>query len=112
MERHPILEMLADPNDLMVAWSLMFTTVASLELTGSSLWWTPESDGRRQCFPIPTSWIESTQGTTSFEAWLIRPPGHAGDALRIPATEAVYFNYPDPSNPHGSFAPLQAVAML
>jgi HK97 family phage portal protein len=107
---HPILDLLADPNDLMVAWSLIYVTVASLELTGSALWWLPELDGRRQIFPIPTSWIESTEGTTNFKRWLIRPPYHTGEPLAIEADEAVYFAYPNPADPHGTWSPLQAAA--
>lgn len=108
LDTHPILDLLADPNDLMVAWSLIYSTVASLELTGSSLWWLPEIDGRRQVFPIPTSWIQSTEGTTRFERWLIRPPNHTGEPLPIDADEACYFAYPNPADPHGTWSPLQA----
>lgn len=107
---HPILDMLADPNDLMVSWSLLFCTVASLELTGIQLWWLPTMDGRRRIFPIPTSWIEGTQGTVKFLRWLIRPPGHAGDPIPIDAKEAVYFSYPNPADPKGAWSPLQATA--
>jgi len=108
LDSHPILDLLADPNDLMVAWSLIYSTVASLELTGSSLWWLPEIDGRRQVFPIPTSWIQSTEGTTRFERWLVRPPNHTGEPLPIEADEACYFAYPNPADPHGTWSPLQA----
>jgi len=108
LDSHPILDLLADPNDLMVAWSLIYSTVASLELTGSSLWWLPELDRRRQVFPIPTSWIQSTEGTTRFDRWLIRPPNHTGEPLPIEADEACYFAYPNPADPHGTWSPLQA----
>jgi phage portal protein BeeE len=102
--------MLADPNDLMVAWSLMYVTVCSLELTGCQLWWCPLQDGRRRVYPIPTSWIEATEGATSFERWLIRPPSYAGDPLPIDADDAVWFSYPHPGDPHASWSPLQAAA--
>jgi phage portal protein BeeE len=108
LDDHPVLQLLADPNDLMVAWSLVYSTVASLELTGCSLWWLPELDGRRQVFPIPTSWIQATEGTTRFERWLIRPPSHAAEPLPIDAAEACYFSYPNPADPHGTWSPLQA----
>jgi phage portal protein BeeE len=104
LDSHPILDLLADPNDLMVSWSLMFTTVASLELTGRSLWWLP---GMRQILPIPTSWIVGFEGSTRFTAFRVRPP-NSGQAFDIPADECCYFAYPDPADPHGAVSPLQA----
>ena len=105
LDNHPILDLLHDPNDLMVSWSLMFTTVASLELTGRSLWWLPD---KKQILPIPTSWIKAFEGTTKFTAFKVQPP-HTGETFNLPADECVYFNYPDPADPHGATSPLQAV---
>jgi phage portal protein BeeE len=104
LQTHPLLDLLADPNDLMVSWSLMFTTVASLELTGRALWWLP---GKKQILPIPTSWIVAFEGSTKFTAFKVRPP-HTGEAFDIPADECCYFSYPDPADPHGAVSPLQA----
>jgi len=105
LDSHEILDLLADPNDLMVSWSLMFSTVASLELTGRSLWWLP---GKKQILPIPSSWLVGFQGTTRFEAFKVRPPGTA-QAFDLSADECCYFSYPDPADPHGAVSPLQAV---
>ncbi len=106
LESHPILDLLNDPNDLMVAWSLMYVTVASLELTGRCLWWLPK---KKQILPIPTSWLVGFQGSTKITAFTIRPPKQA-EAINLPADECVYFAYPDPSDPHGALSPLQAAA--
>ena len=105
LDTHPILDLLANPNDLMVAWSLLFTTVASLELSGRQLWWLPKQE---QILPIPTSWILGFEGTTAFNSFKVRPPNTA-EAVNLPAKECVYFSYPDPSDPHGATSPLQAV---
>ena len=105
LDSHPLLDLLADPNDLMVSWSLMFTTVASLELTGRALWWLPK---RKEILPIPTSWIVGFEGSTKFTAFKVRPPAHA-EAYPLPADECCYFNYPNPADPHGAISPLQAV---
>jgi len=106
LENHPLLDLFHDPNDLMVAWSLIFVTVASLELTGRQLWWLP---GKKQILPIPTSWIRGFEGSTKFTSFKIQPP-RSGETFNLPAEECVYFAYPDPSNPHGAVSPLQAVA--
>jgi len=105
LDSHPLLDLLADPNDLMVSWSLIYSTVASLELTGRCLWWLPEG---RQIYPIPTSWLTGFEGATSFIAFLVRPP-NSTEALKLPAEECCYFAYPDPADPHGSLSPLSAV---
>lgn len=110
LDSHPILDAFADPNDLMTAWALIYSTVASLELTGQALWWLPIQNGRRRIYPIPSSWIESVEGSINFERWLIRPPNHAGDPLPIEASEAMYASYPHPADPRIPYSPLQAAA--
>jgi HK97 family phage portal protein len=106
---HPLLDLLNDPNDLQIAWSLFYFTVASLELTGRCLWWVTEVDRRQQILPVPTSWITGMKGTTSFESFTIRPTGHV-DEYEVDADEAVYFYYPSPTGPRDAASPLQAAA--
>jgi len=110
-ETHPLLSLLNDPNDLQIAWSLWYWTVASLELTGRALWLHVEDDegGRDQLLPIPTPWIVSMTGALTFDSFLIRPPNSA-DEYEISADEAVYFYYPHPSGPRDWCSPLQAAA--
>ena len=104
-DSHPLLDLLADPNDLMVSWSLMFTTVASLELTGRSLWYLP---GKKQVLPIPASWLKGFEGASKIASFRVQPPGVA-EPMHLPADECCYFSYPDPGDPHGAISPLQAV---
>ncbi|MCH8043485.1 MAG: phage portal protein [Planctomycetes bacterium] len=106
---HPILDLLANPNDLMVAWSLMYSLVASLELTGRAFLWVTERNGKREAFPLPSSWIEGSQGQATITHWRVRPEGR-GEAMSIPAAEVVYLSYPNPADPKGSISPLQAIA--
>lgn len=109
LQSHELLDLLADPNDLQVAWSLIYVTVASLELTGRALWWLTEVDGKRSILPIPTSWIKSYQGSTSITGFIIKPKGTSKE-YPIPADECCYFSYPDPADPKGAWSPLQAIA--
>jgi HK97 family phage portal protein len=104
-DSHPLLDLLADPNELQVAWSLMFVTVASLELTGRCLWWLPE---RKQILPIPSNWIVSQEGSTRIDSFKIRPPKTA-EAFDVSSDQCCYFSYPNPADPHGVVSPLQAV---
>lgn len=106
IDNHPLIGVLNDPNGLMVPWSLMFATVASLELTGRQLWYCPKG---KSIWPVPTSWIRGFEGTTRFTSFVIQPP-HSGEPYPLPADECVLFAYPSPSDPHGAVSPLQAVA--
>ncbi len=107
LPNHELLKLLANPNDLMVPWSLMFVTVASLELTGRQLWWMPK---RKQIFPIPTSWIRGFEGTSKFTAFNVQPP-HSAETIPLDADECVLFSYASPGDPWGAVSPLQACGM-
>lgn len=57
LESHPLLLALSDPNPLQVRWPLMYSTAASLLLTGRSHWWlTADESGKLQVWPIPAHW--------------------------------------------------------
>jgi phage portal protein BeeE len=107
LDQHPLLDLLADPNPLMVAPSLMFITVASLELTGRSIWWVTTDGGRRVIMPIPTTWIEEVDSRRT--VWTIRPAGSA-TTIPIPGDQIVHYYYPDPEFPWQPLSPLQQIA--
>ena len=112
IESHSLTEKLCNPNSLMTGWALMFTTVATLELAGKQLWWF-DGDELDDCdiYPIPPSWISKITGTSRREVFHVRPPRYAGEPFPIPAKQAVYFSYPNPADPHGSWSPLQATGL-
>jgi len=105
LDSHEVLTLLANPNPIMVAWSLLFTTVASLELTGRCLWWCPD---HKAIWPIPTSWITDVQHTDQWEQFRIRPTG--GDGYWLDADDCCYFHYPSPADPFVAWSPLAAAA--
>jgi HK97 family phage portal protein len=109
VEQHAVLDLLADPSELTVGWSLIFTLVASLELTGKAFLWVTDIDGRKSILNLPTSWIIDFEGTTSYQTWHVRPPGHS-ESFPIDSSEMVYVAYPDPGDPHGAVSPLMAAA--
>jgi HK97 family phage portal protein len=106
LESHDLLDLLADPNDLMVGASLLDITVKSLELTGRSLWWLPK---KKQIYPIPTDWIVNMEGKSQITGFKIRPKGNAQE-ITIPADDCCYFHYPHPADLHGAMSTLQAAA--
>lgn len=105
-QSHPLLDLFADPNELMVSWSLKFSTVASLLLTGRCLWWMPD---RSKIFPIPTSWIVRIEGGSRYATFFIRPPNTAQE-FGLPSEDCCYFVLPNPADLHGCCSPLQAAA--
>jgi len=107
LERHPLLDALDSPNQLMTRWPLMFSTVASLLITGRSYWWLVEVDGQLQIWPIPSHWLEPSDKLRN--AWKLRPDLGIGEH-ELPAEDVASFVLPDPSNPFGSISPLQAQA--
>ncbi|NOY41583.1 MAG: phage portal protein [Planctomycetes bacterium] len=107
LERHPLLDALDSPNQLMTRWPLMFSTVASLLITGRSFWWLVEVDGQLQIWPIPSHWLEPSDKLRN--AWKLRPDLGIGEH-ELPSEDVAAFVLPDPSNPFGSISPLQAQA--
>jgi phage portal protein BeeE len=107
LDRHPILDLIANPNDIQTGWGLVWATVASINLTGKAFWWVP--DGNEQLYMIPCQWITGFTGTTKFKSWKVQAPG-TGETIHIPADRVVYFSLPSPSDPWGAVSPLQAAA--
>ena len=106
LDAHPLLDMLARPGPpVKTQTALMTITVALMELTGRSLWWVPEDNGRRRVLPIPTPWISEITATH----WHIRRPGWA-KAIPLPVDACAEFKYIDPADPFGALSPLQQLA--
>lgn len=110
LDDHPLLDVLADPNEPMIGSTLLYVTVASLELTGRAHWWLRDGDGRKEIWPLPSHWVEPDHSAGLFSHFKVQPPGVASP-FTVPAGEMAYFSYPDPKNPiTGALSPLQATA--
>ncbi|QDU30596.1 Phage portal protein [Anatilimnocola aggregata] len=107
LSSHRLLNVLSDPSDLHTQWTLMFCTVASLELTGRALWWVTSENGQDRIFHLPTHWIESTDRRRT--VWNIRPDGSTR-SFPIPGEQIAHYFYPDPCDPFGCISTLQRIA--
>lgn len=106
---HPLLDAVRNPNPIMVPWALMFTTAASIKLTGKSYWWLPRIDGKLQIWPLPSDWVTPVHTKDElFVQYKVLPPNRAGEPTTVPASEMAYMPIPDPSNPLGTASPLQS----
>lgn len=101
---HPLLDAIDNPNPLMTRWSMMFATVAGLELTGRAYWWYSGNE----LWPLPATWVEPTDNFGT--AWKVRPFGSA-QAIDVPGEEIAHFCLPDPSDPFKVISPLQSQAL-
>jgi phage portal protein BeeE len=108
LETHPLLIALADPNPLQVQWSLLYSTAASILLTGRSHWWlTADENGKLQVWPIPAHWLRPSDPMQG--SWLLRPD-YSSDEYEIANEDVASFMLPDPSTPFGCVSPLQTQA--
>jgi len=106
---HPILDLLDDPNPITTRWALLYSAAANLLVTGRSFLWLPMEGKRRECWPIPTSWvtpIDILEGR-----WRIRPKNATGEGFEVGNDSLVHLSLPDPSDPlGGALSPVQAQA--
>lgn len=112
LERHPLLDALADPNPLHVQWSLLFLTVAGLELTGRAYWMLSEGQaGATEIWPLPASWVRPLNEPGRWNASYEVQPRHGAEPFQVPGEAMLAFSYPDPADPlYGAASPLQALA--
>lgn len=111
LEQHPLLEAVADPNPIMVAWSLACMTVFNLEITGKCIWLTfwDNKENRLRIWPVPTHWCEARHQSKLFGSWWIRPEG-GYRRIEVPGHQVIFFNFTDPSHPLASLGTVQAQA--
>ena len=111
IDNHDLLEALQDPNELFVYWTLMFTTVASLLLTGRAYWWFwwDETKGKWEIWPIPSAWITPKHEGRFNANYELRVPG-VGGTIDLDGSEILPFVMPDPGDPFGSLSTLQTQA--
>lgn len=105
LHANPLLDLLDRPNDYQTCGSLLWSLVASLEVTGRALLWCPAD--RRTLLHVPTNWLVSVDAKRT--AWTIRPDG-ATDEFDLPGDEVVNLAFPDPSDPLGCVNPLSRFA--
>jgi HK97 family phage portal protein len=114
LDDHEFLRAVRRPNPYMVGWSLVYSTVAMLELTGLCYWWVEESDDGLMIWPLPPSWVipnDSEDGQVLFESYTVRPY-NSGLTFDLPGRDVLRLYYPSPENPiRGCFSPLMAAAL-
>ena len=94
-----------------LSWQLMWTVVASLEVTGTTLLWVKQGDGDAptQIYFIPTPWIIEIDPLQAW--WKIWPTHSTGAEFTIPGDQIVNLHYPNPEgyHPNEVISPLSRV---
>ncbi len=113
IEQHPLLDALLRPNETMTQWTLMYVTVASLELTGCAYWWFDDSGDSLRIWPLPTHWVTPIHDEDKglYYAYKVTPKGSNEDEFIVEGKNMAYFPLPDPSNPMGHVSPLQTQSL-
>lgn len=107
---HPLIDLLGDPNPVMVRWTLLYVTVAALELTGRAYWWIKQTPDGWELWPLPPHLVTPIHAKGQlFAGWKVKPDGNA-EGFTLPAEAVCYFFLPDPADPLGAISPLQAQA--
>lgn len=110
--KHPLLDAINDPNPIFTRWTLLYASVACLELTGRCYWWIRENEeGKLEIWYLPPSWVQPQHTEERlYDSYRIRPLG-SGQQFDLSPHEVLHFFYPDPGNPYlGACSPLQAQA--
>jgi hypothetical protein len=116
VNKHPMLQALADPNPMMTEWALKFVTAASAQLTGWAFWWMwradpkdPERNGTGwDIWPVPTHWVKKAE---KGKGWDVTAPGESKPVF-VPAEDMAVFYYPDPENPSRARGPMDASELV
>lgn len=117
LDSHPLLDLLANPNEMMTGYALKQCSFASMALTGRFVWWFDTSGEVRKDAPglgnlrlwyVPRSWLTRPE-SRDFSQWKIRAPGMAG-GITVSAGELFISTMHDPGNPFTPLSPLQSQA--
>jgi hypothetical protein len=99
IEEHPLLELINDPNPMMIGLNSRKLTAIYIDLVGEAYWLLQRNGARTpvKYWPIPPSWVKSIPTFESDEYKL----QFGGREIKVPSSEIIRFNDPDPSDPYG-----------
>lgn len=112
IHEHEFLTALRSPNIHTTAWSLMFNTAASLNLTGRSFWWmTTNEEGKMEITFVPSHWVSFIFSESGkFVGYEIKRPNSPMAPIPVGPLEMLYFPMPNPGEPRETISPLQTQA--
>lgn len=106
LDNHELIDVINNPNDVMVRATLWSQTLQNLLITGRAFWMLTEVNGRKQILPMPTTWVTPDHTNGLFSSWNVKPPGSTKEPVPVPAEFMAHFYFPDPENPLRALSPL------
>lgn len=109
LESHLLLDAFDNPNPLMTRWALMFSTIASLQLTGVAYWWITQNEaGTPEVWPLSSGWVFPLDRMhTKYE---VRPIGESLNTFQVTGDRMCRFSIPHPADLWRVLSPLQTQA--
>lgn len=116
IDHHPLLDLLANPNEFCTQNALLQCSAASLSLTGRLCWWFDSSGSIRdehgmstRIWYVPCHWV-SPAGSSSdpFSRYTIRIPS-AGE-IEVDGRDIFYATIPHPEDPSKAWSVIQSQA--
>lgn len=110
---HPLVRLLADPNDPDTAYDVWYETILFLYLTGMAYWWLPKNELGLPAalWVLPSHWVTPVTGHNKFiEYYELQPTEGFYLRQQIPADEVICFMKKNPLSKIDGYAPLSASA--
>ena len=116
LESHPVLDLLASPNEFMTTNGLLQCTAASYCLTGRACWWFDSSGDPREetglntrIWYIPVHWIRpSGSASNPFSKFKIQMP--SSGEIEVDGNDVFYSMIPHPEDPSRAWSAVQGQA--
>lgn len=108
IEDHPVLDLLAHPNDHWTRFEIWRVTVSHLDLTGNAYWYMPRNGLGMpgEIWPLDPSKMTIVPDRNDFISHFEFQQGR--DRIRFDREEICHFRYPGPSDPYYGTGPLEA----
>lgn len=103
---HPVLDLLAKPNQHQGKYEFIYFSVCNLELTGVSYWLlgTDDEGRQEQLFAVPSNWIRYDRKR---DMYMMQVAG-TYESVDIPPEYVTKTSFPNPADPLGYYSPLSA----
>lgn len=114
---HRLLDVIDDPNELMLTSTLWLVSVANLLVTGRCLWVINPDPNDPEIMPVPTTWakpIHDVKNNRLYARWEFKPPNSTDNPVVVDGEFVANFYIPDPEDPFGcvSMLAMQGDAVL
>ena len=117
MERHPLLDLISSPSEMLTQLGLLNCTAASLALTGRVAWWFDSTGGNRdelgfntRLWYVPWHWLQPVGPRENPYAKFRLQSTSGASGVEIDGEDIFYAVVPHPSDPTKAWSAIQGQA--